>query len=247
MGGLIINFKFYVLIFIPYLLLPSCLHQQIKAKLTINESDSSYFVYNGIINEALIKKDSGKYTESVILFDSAFATKSVDPYIFYLAFESAVKAKDSIRALNYLIQGTTIGLKINDYSTDSKNIFFKNSLGNYFLKIKDSLNLIYISKIDTIFRNNLYELYIRDQSLRDTSVLTRIQDSLNFKNLIILSHEKCFPTYYSSGDGLNYATTILWHNKTDFKTSILWKEMIPIIQDEINVGKLDPIFLSYFE
>ena len=89
-----------------------------------------------------------------------------------------------------------------------------------------------------------------DQSKRGGKwrVQEEINDSLNFEKLIQLSMERGFPTFREVGMGCNTVQLILAHNGNNgYPTSRQWKIILPIINNEIYNGTLDPNYLNDVE
>lgn len=210
--------------------------------------DSSYFKYNKLIDSALFFRDKEPH-KAFEYFDSAFQIKN---YIFlnqFYAFDIAMKAGSIDKAYNYIYEGVKNGgLNISEFSSKSIDDFFNTDIGKQFSIIQDSLFQVYWKKIDTLYFKNLEELYRKDQSNRIDEKVFNVTDSINFSKLITLSEKKGFPTYKTTGIGLHYAETVLWHQRSTFPNSPMWKQIIPFINDQISNGNLDPYFLDpYFD
>jgi hypothetical protein len=209
--------------------------------------DSSYLKYNLFIDSATISYKNNKYVKSLEYYDNAFSIKN---YIFvdYLnAFNISMETGLEKKTFEYLYEGIKNGgLDISIYSFDNLDIFLNTDYGKKILLIKDSLYNIYKKNIDTLYLENLKELFNIDQINRSDSEIYNLSDSINFSKLILLSEKNGFPTYKTTGIGLHYADAILWHQRSYFPDSLMWKQIIPLIKMQILNGDLDPNFLNYY-
>jgi hypothetical protein len=216
--------------------------------LKISGQDSTYYNYNKIISKASELVELEIFHESVRCYDEAFEQIDFVPYHYYDAFMVAVKDSNYIKAYEYLYKGALKGLDISFWSGEEIGIFNKSANSDDYWLIKDSLLNVHFNSIDMDYFNKLQILKEFDQSDRSGSAESQLRDSLNFEELILLTKEKGFPTFEKTGYGVEKATLLLWHHRgNEYPNSTQWQKIIPLIQREIEKGKIDPQFFKVFD
>lgn len=204
----------------------------------------SYYTFK----EQMMQQDSaGNFAAALLSCDSMLHYVDFYPYDYYSCFVLAVRANEMEKARSYLQKGTVKGLTIAAFYSDEKTRFFETPAGNEFLQIQDSLIGIHASSIDMAYYMALRELKERDQFIRDGSVAMIRNDSLVFDELIRLGLKKGFPTFKCTGYGANYAWLILWHQRDLYPDSDQWKQVIPLIEKQMDQGLLEPKMFEPFE
>lgn len=113
----------------------------------------------------------------------------------------------------------------------------------------------YIRQLDNMYyvdqeiRKAMSNYY--DDSLKMDSFVFAMElvDSINLANLYTLSKEKGFPTKAKTGDnGVSTAWLVLWHHRgLQYKSNPTIQKLIPLIQNEMDAGRLKPDFLAMHE
>ena len=189
--------------------------------------------------------EDGRYSESLLHFDSAFMAVDFYTADYIDAFIAAYRASDMQRCEDYLRRGTLKGMNISDLIINELDSFLVTDRGIMFLSIKDSLLSHHFESIDMISYNLLIELEKIDQQDRDRSPEMFYRDSLNFEALIQLTKERGFPTFPTTGYGCNAAWLLLWHHRgEEYPNSAQWQRILPYIHARIASGLLDPNFLE---
>jgi hypothetical protein len=209
-------------------------------------SRGQFSTYEKLIEIAEKFGDSNQYQSSSSVYDSAFKVISFVPYDYFNAFNVAMQENNYEKAYDYLCRGTMNGLEINAFYTKSTEKFKLCNFYESFNSKKDSLNTIYLSRIDTFYLSELTKLKMIDQNNRDDNRATIINDSLNFEQLNKLVLERGFPTFRKVGLGFNIAFLLLWHHRDEYPDSKQWKQIIPVIQSEIDKGEVTQRFFIPF-
>ncbi|MEI6823126.1 MAG: hypothetical protein WCL51_14440 [Bacteroidota bacterium] len=209
--------------------------------------DSTYYKYKAFIKKAEENGASKKTKIALSYYDSAFNIIDYIPYTYYDAFSLAISDSNYFRAKEYLVKGALKGLDLSAWNSPEIGLFNNSKFAKEYWIIKDSLLRIHFKSIDIEYYNALEDLKKLDQSKRGNNSEADINDSLNFDKLIILSKNKGFPTYKTTGYGHNNAWLILWHNKNKYPVSLQWQQIIPLINNEILKGTIDPDFFKKIE
>jgi hypothetical protein len=183
---------------------------------------------------------------SLIFYDAAFKILDFILYNYFGAFDVAVQANRLDKAYGYLCKGTACGLDIRDYYTESVTLFLETKQYEQYLLQRDSLQQVYVNSIDTIYLKELELLKLADQANRSGDSLSLLTDSLNFDKLLELIGPRGYPTLRKVSSGYNIAWLLLWHHRDEYPDSDQWKQIIPIIEQEIRMGEVTPMFFQTF-
>ena len=136
---------------------------------TLNVSVNDVMQYYKNINEGKKFAIQGDWTSALNSYRSAFA---IYDYPFardcYNAIELSVTAKDTVNLEYFLQKSITRGIRIKDIeSTGVTNHYLNNIFYKQIREKEDSLLTIYSSKINWEIRNEINQMFLEDQKMRE--------------------------------------------------------------------------------
>lgn len=209
--------------------------------------NNQFAEYDICIEKARKYASTQSIDSSLFFYDAAFEIFDFIPYDYFGAFDVAVQANHLNKAFGYLCKGTACGMDIRDYYTESVTLFLETEHYDAYLLQKDSLRQEYVNSIDTVYFKELELLKLADQANRIGDSLSLLTDSLNFEKLLELIDQRGYPTLRKASSGYNIAWLLLWHHRDEYPDSDQWKQIIPIIEQEIKKGEVTPMFFQVFD